>query len=304
MSHRSTLPSLPGDQSQNTGGHNISGNIIGCGTAIQGGQGHKFTGVIAGCNTGISGGTGHDVAGVIAGCSIGVAGGEGHDISGTIVGCRVAVGQSDQGGASRKKIKILFLAAMPHDQLRLRLDEEHREIGARIRSSECRDQLELVSEWAVRVQDLQEVLLRERPHIVHFSGHGSAGKELLFEDDIGHTRAVGNAALKNLFRILNGNTRVVVLNACYSQTQAEAITEVLDCAVGMKHEIGDAAAVAFAAAFYQALGYAQSVQVAFDLGCNALELLGIPEENTPSLLIRKGIDAGQVILTGTDGPHT
>jgi hypothetical protein len=199
-----------------------------------------------------------------------------------------------------RKVKILFLAAMPDDQLRLRLDQEYREIGEKIRASKCRDQLELKSEWAVRVKDLHDLLLREKPHILHFSGHGAVGGGLLFVDDAGNSQPVSEVALSKLFRILKDSLRVVVLNACFSAPQAKAITTAIDCAVGMKGTIGDTAAVEFASAFYQALGYGRSVQVAFDLGCNALELLGIPEEKTPTLLIRRGVDAAQVLLTRAD----
>jgi hypothetical protein len=48
------------------------------------------------------------------------------------------------------------------------------------------------------------------------------------------------------------------LNACDSAPQAEAIVSVIDCAVGMSDEIDDSAAIAFAAAFYEALGYGRS----------------------------------------------
>ena len=198
-------------------------------------------------------------------------------------------------GTPHSKVKILFLASMPDDQTRLRLDKEFREIDARIRASKYRDDLELVSAWAVRARDLQEVLLREQPQIVHFSGHGSKSEELCLEDDAGKTQAVSKAALTGLFRILKDNVRIVVLNACYSRPQAKAITEVIDFAVGMKRAIGDKAAIEFASAFYQALGYRRSVQTAFELGCNALQLQGIPEEDTPDLLVRHGADSAHAV---------
>jgi len=103
---------------------------------------------------------------------------------------------------SRDKIKILFLAALPDDQTRLRLDREYREIETRIRSSKERDRLELVSGWTVRARDLQEILLRERPQIIHFSGHGSSSEELIFEDDAGKSHRVSKQALTRLFGIL------------------------------------------------------------------------------------------------------
>ena len=100
---------------------------------------------------------------------------------------------------SRDTIKILFLAALPDDQTRLRLDREYREIETRSRSSKERNRLELVSGCAVRARDLQETLLRERPQIIHFSGHGSSSEELIFEDDAGKSHRVSKQTLTRLF---------------------------------------------------------------------------------------------------------
>ncbi|MFB3895359.1 MAG: CHAT domain-containing protein [bacterium] len=194
------------------------------------------------------------------------------------------------------KCKILFLAANPENTTKLALDEECREIEQKIRASEYRDSLELITKWAVRPDDLLQYLNQHQPHIVHFSGHGSPYEEIILLDSNRNPKPVSKEALKQLFTTLKDNIRVVVLNACFSRPQAEAITEVIDCAIGMNKAIGDRAAITFAASFYQALGFGRSVKKAFDQGITALMLEGISEENTPELLVRSGIDANSVIL--------
>src|SRR5260370_25335238 len=72
-----------------------------------------------------------------------------------------------------EKVRILSLAAKPKDSSKLRLDEEIREIHAKIRVAEFRDAFDLVSRWAVRPLDLLQAFNEVQPHIVHFSGHGS-----------------------------------------------------------------------------------------------------------------------------------
>jgi hypothetical protein len=99
------------------------------------------------------------------------------------------------------------------------------------------------------------------------------------------------------------NIRVVVLNACFSRPQAAAITEVIDCAIGMNSAIGDKAAIVFAAAFYQALGFERSVKDAFESGKAALMLEGIPEEKIPELLVRKGVNPRTIFLIEPTGLH-
>jgi hypothetical protein len=195
------------------------------------------------------------------------------------------------------KIKVLFLAANPAGTSPLGLDEEVREIEAKIRASEYRDALELITKWAVRPDDLLQALNQHKPHVVHFSGHGSPAEEIILLDHNRNPRPVGKEALVSLLRSLErDNVRVVVLNACYSRPQAEAIAQVIDCAVGMNKAIGDRAAITFAASFYRALGFGRSVQEAFAQGKVILQLEGIPEEKTPELLARPGVDLSGLVL--------
>jgi tetratricopeptide (TPR) repeat protein len=191
-------------------------------------------------------------------------------------------------------VKILFLAANPVDgATRLRVDEEIREISHKIRSSSLRDQIELVSEWAVRGRDLAAALLRHQPDIVHFSGYGSPTSGIRLEDDAGNSQAVSRKALSNLFRILKDNIRVVVLNACYAKAQAQALTRTIDFTIGMNAAMDNSASIIFAAHLYQSLAFGRSVKEAFELAVNQLDLEGIAGAQVPKLLVRKGADPSQ-----------
>jgi internalin A len=194
------------------------------------------------------------------------------------------------------KCSILFFAANPAGTSRLALDNESREIDQKILGSAYRDALQFITKWAVQPDDLLQNLNQYRPHVVHFSGHGSPTEEIILLDALGQPKPVSKSALRHLFGTLKDNIRVVVLNACYSRPQAETITEVIDCAVGMKRAIGDKAAIAFAASFYRAIGFRRSVQEAFDQGKSALMMHEISEEDTPELVVRKGVDAKDVFL--------
>lgn len=194
-----------------------------------------------------------------------------------------------------KKIIVLFLAANPKSTDRLRLDEEVRTIDERLRLSQFRDRFDLQQQWAVRTSDILDAVLRHKPDIVHFSGHGSKTGELVFEDAAGNAKAVNADALGALFAARKG-VRCVVLNACWSDTHANAIAKAVDCVVGMTRSVGDDAAIGFASGFYRSLGERLSVQEAFDLGNVQIMLDGGDEEKTPRLRTRKGVDAGAVVL--------
>ena len=186
-----------------------------------------------------------------------------------------------------KRIKILFLSVNPEDTERLRLDKEIRQIKQALLQTEFRDKFDLEQESAVRASDLQAHLLRHKPDIVHFSGHGSEASEIVLEDDDGKSREVPAQALSKLFEIFKNDIHCIVLNACYSKKQAQAIAQHIDCVVGMSQDIGDEAAISFAVAFYQALGYGKDVKAAFDLGCNQINLQNLDEQDTPKLIAER-----------------
>lgn len=192
-------------------------------------------------------------------------------------------------------INMLFLAANPLDTPRLRLDQEVEAIDNALRLAEYR-RFDIKQHWAVRVSALQGYILRHQPTIVHFSGHGSSSNEIILEDDNGKKKPVSPQALSQLFAILKDNIRCVVLNACYSKAQAEAIAQHIECVIGMSDSIRDDAAISFATSFYQALGYGRDMKTAFELGKSQIALMQtLKEQDIPKLLALKS-DPQKIIL--------
>lgn len=200
-------------------------------------------------------------------------------------GERVAATYQQAGKRARaKKIVILFVAANPFDHPSLQIDKELELIETKIRQSQFQKQFDIRRHSSLTTDELQGFLLQHTPNIVHFSGHGSPSGAIILETDSGPGHPVPPKALEDLFSLLAGDIRCVVLNACYSELQARAIAKHVECVIGMSNAITDLAAIRFAASFYQALGYGLSVKIAFDLACNELSLQNIREENTPTLL--------------------
>jgi CHAT domain-containing protein len=178
--------------------------------------------------------------------------------------------------------KILFLASNPTDTGRLRLDKEIREIREGLKRSNERNQFELIQIFGVRVDDLRRSLLDHSPRIVHFAGHDGVDG-IVLEDDRGLAFQVPNDALADLFDLCAQQIECVVLSACHSDPQAEAIARHIPYVIGMKAAVSDTAAIEFAVGFYDALGAGKSIEEAFRFGCNAIALKGIPEAVTPVL---------------------
>ena len=183
--------------------------------------------------------------------------------------------------------RILLLAANPIDKSQIQFDEEVREVIDGLHRSDHRDKFDLRFKFASRPRDVQRAMLQEEPNIVHFSGHGEGEDGLVLEGSDGRSQLVSDLALSNLFSLFSESVKVVILNGCYSAVQAKAIAEHIPYVIGMSLSISDRAALEFAISFYDALGAGESIEFAYQLGCNTLRLENILEEHVP-VLLQKG----------------
>ncbi len=162
-----------------------------------------------------------------------------------------------------------------------------REIDEALRRSQKRDQFKLEQRWAVRANDLRRALIDTQPHIVHFCGHGVGEEGLLLEDETGRAKPVSTEALANLFELCADHVECVILNACYSEIQAEAIVQHIPYVIGMRSAVADPAAIKFATGFYDGLGGkgadGNEYETAFRFGCNAIQLENLPDHLVPKL---------------------
>ena len=183
------------------------------------------------------------------------------------------------------KQKILILAAIPRG---LHLDQEIREIRNAIRGARCRDLFEIKIRTAVRPRDIRQAIAEERPNIVHFCGHGLEDGNLLLEDDGGNNKPVAPEALASLFSLHADYVKCVLLNACYSEKPAEAISEHIDYVIGMNNTIQDRAAIEFAIGFYDGLGFNRLdnqdwFKRAFDEAMVAIQMENLSQGQRPVL---------------------
>jgi hypothetical protein len=191
-------------------------------------------------------------------------------------------------------IRILILTANPalSGHAPLRVDAEVRLIEEALQRSKYRDRFQVEAKLAVRTTDLRRALLDYRPQIVHFSGHGTGEMGLVLETDTGQQQIVRTEALTQLFGVFDtGEIECVLLNACYSEVQANAIHQFVDCVIGMNQPIGDQAAVEFSEGFYDALGAGRLYDQAFKVGCSAIALAGSRDDSIPVLKYRKRPEA-------------
>ncbi|HEX3476144.1 MAG TPA: CHAT domain-containing protein [Kofleriaceae bacterium] len=211
---------------------------------------------------------------------------------------------------------IAFLAANPVGTSRLLLDEECAAIERELSMTAARDVFALRSKWTVTVDEMMRHLATLTPAVIHFSGHGRAGTltddgdgsrqvhrdvagaahgAIYLEDEHRRPHCVDGRALAQMIASTAPCARIVVLNACFSDALASALCDAVDCVVGMRGAVDDAAARSFAIAFYRALGNRNSVANAVRQAAAALAAKHPSSEHLPICRTRDGISAEHLI---------
>jgi hypothetical protein len=169
-------------------------------------------------------------------------------------------------------VRILFLAARPSGAMSLAVDKEYGLVRGGFHAPEAGRYVDYPG--PVPVEKLIKTILAERPTVVHFSGHGDPAGRLQFADAEDDSDPVAIKRLAGLFGALNtdGHIRCVVLNACYSREQADALRQHVDVAIGVANAIPDEVAIRFSDGFYVALAQGKGIKTAFGLGCAQAEL--------------------------------
>lgn len=240
----------------------------------------------------------------------------------------LAATKRDARGSSKSRHIILFLAANPSGTTRLDLDGECAAIERELRMTAHRNDFELRSKWAVSVDEMMRHFNELQPTIIHFSGHGAGsrrvaarspsmyrdgvqpgdpgdgGSGIYLQDEHGGPQFVTARTLRKMIKSAAASARVVVLNACFSDAQADAVRSVVDCVVGMSGAIRDDAARSFAVGFYRALGNRRSVGNAVEQAVATITAKQLPDEHLPCCRTRDGIDPHHLVLGGpAQRPH-
>jgi hypothetical protein len=188
---------------------------------------------------------------------------------------------------------ILFLGANPTNTTQLRLGQEVKEIDLELRLGSKRDSFDLEQQWAVTADTLRRALVRFTPNYIHFSGHGEMAG-IVLEDNNGEAKLVPPDALADMISIFADNVECVILNACYSESQAKSIIQYVPYVIGMSAAVPDASAIKFAAGFYSGIAGGFDIEKSFKLGKASVAADGL--EKDMILLLKKGSREFSIII--------
>ena len=203
----------------------------------------------------------------------------------------------------RLPLRILVLIASPRGLAQLDIEKERANLtlalGPLIKDGKVAVRWLEHTTW----QALQDALLTESWHVVHFIGHGDFDIErdegaIALETEQGWQHRVPPDSLVDLLREAQPMPRLVVLNACESSTSgttdlfsgtAASLVRGGVCAVtAMQFEISDRAAIAFCGGFYKAIARGRGIDEAVRSGRVAIVGLDSSclEWITPTLFLR------------------
>lgn len=164
-------------------------------------------------------------------------------------------------------INLLIISANP--KFDLDVDKEVQIIHDLVEASAYRASVTVNCTLAVTPDSFLRSLRKYRPNIVHFSGHGS-NLGILMRGDGDETHMVQGSSLATAFR--DRHIDLVVFNACFSSSYADALALSVKTVVGTHDEVGDEAALRFSRAFYRTLFDGHAISDSLKDAMDAVEL--------------------------------
>jgi hypothetical protein len=207
----------------------------------------------------------------------------------------------------RGAVRILGVVSSPRGMAVLDVDKEKDNLTSALAGPAKRGLVDL--QWAPDASwsTLQELLLSEEWHVIHFIGHGDFDFErqegiLALVGKDGRANRVEGSRFVDLLRQARPMPRLVVLNSCssatsssqdlFSGTAAALVRGGVSAVAAMQFEITDGAAIEFCRGFYNAVAHGRGVDEA--VGSGRVAILGSSGETlewvTPVLYLR-GLDS-------------
>ena len=169
------------------------------------------------------------------------------------------------------------------------------------------------SEFAVTPSSLQKAILKYKPRVIHFSGHGlsdsdvstiqnpderaiakaaKGGAGIVLQDETGKAKVMETKNLISMFQIFTKfkiPIDTVIFNSCHSRAQADGIRNYVNYVVGYSNAIKDDAAILIANEFYSYFSENDNAEFAYELTKNIVNVEGFSEDQLMELLKRDGL---------------
>ncbi len=166
-----------------------------------------------------------------------------------------------------EKITILFIGANYNRQKVVRTEKEYKAIKETISSLPYRNLIQLIDCFATKRHEIRTKIIKYKPQIIHFSGHGSFNTGPIFDDDDDEIK-VHDLQLDLIEKLKDYKKfiKVIVFNICESSTIAEKTSKFIDYTVGTDEATDDDSAIAFTKGFYENWGNRDEIKNSIKAG--------------------------------------
>lgn len=141
----------------------------------------------------------------------------------------------------------------------------------------------------INTSNIFDILLKQKPHIFHFSGKQDGG-DIRITDENNHITTISDIELAGFLTSFGDNFKLAVIDTCYSYNCAKSISDVVDFSIGVKDSIYDVDADKFFKVFYCALCTGFSIKDSIGQATASLKFQGTPLKEIPVLFCKKNID--------------
>ena len=182
---------------------------------------------------------------------------------------------------------ILIMTSQPEGTDQLELITEYNKIEESYFKSNYNNKKFIIKPVLnVTKEKLLETLLRHKPQVLHFSGHGTKSGILLYGEN-GQPDVASPEALSKLLAAAK-DLECVVLNACSTKETALAISKIVPYVIGTDREIRDDLAIHFSTGFYKALFNGKDYEEAFEIALSFVGIESFVPQQLP-ILIKDGL---------------
>lgn len=167
-----------------------------------------------------------------------------------------------------KKVKILFVASNPVGTPEFQLEKEYLEI--RRIFNRKRNEFEVTESFNTTLDQLFEVVRREKPDILHIAAP-STDRYLILHRPDDTIKSVRYDVLASAFSLFQPYVKFVFLNTFCSKVFLKKVSLPLRYAVGSRKLVDDNMSVLFSGGFYTAVAQGKSLEEAFSVGIEVVK---------------------------------
>ena len=167
----------------------------------------------------------------------------------------------------RKKLTILFLGLDIKDMEILKSNEEFQLIYDIIEESEYKDYIQIIPALSIKRNQLRSKILKYRPQVLHFVGHGIEKIGTIFPgDNLDTDSNTLEFDLISTIEKYSNFIKLVVFNTCYTGDLAKKLKNVIDISIGVNETVDDDGAISFTRGFYRVFCNGENIYDSFEKG--------------------------------------